>query len=54
MDPGKIESYLSQKVRESVEETLNTLLEEEADRVSGAKRYPLKRLRCLGGIMLRF
>jgi putative transposase len=39
VDPGKIESYLSQKVRESVEETLNTLLEEEADRVCSAKRY---------------
>jgi transposase-like protein len=39
VDPRKIESYLSQKVRESVEETLNTLLEEEADRVCGAKRY---------------
>lgn len=39
VDPAKIEGYLDQKVRESVEQTLNLLLEEEADRVCGAKRY---------------
>jgi hypothetical protein len=39
VDPEKIEGYLDQKVRESVEQTLNTLLEEEADRACGAKRY---------------
>src|SRR5262245_58607298 len=39
VDAGKIQGYLDQQVRKSVEETLNTLLEEEADRVCGAKRY---------------
>jgi transposase-like protein len=39
VDPAKIEGYLDQKVKESVEQTLNMLLEEEADRVCGAKRY---------------
>ena len=39
IDAGKIQGYLDQKVRQSVEETLNTLLEEEADRACGAKRY---------------
>jgi putative transposase len=39
VDPAKIEGYLDQKVRESVEQTLNTLLEEEADRACRATRY---------------
>jgi putative transposase len=39
VDAGKIQGYLDQKVRESVEQTLNMLLDEEADRACGAKRY---------------
>lgn len=38
VDPAKIEGYLAQKVRESVEQTLNTLLEEESDRACRATR----------------
>ena len=39
IDAGKIQGYLDQQVRKFVEETFNTLLEEEADRVCEAKRY---------------
>ncbi len=39
INEGEIESLLSRKVRESVEETLNGLLDAEADALCGASRY---------------
>jgi transposase-like protein len=39
LDEGQIRSHVDQVVRESVEQTLNGLLEAEADRLCGAGRY---------------
>ena len=39
IDEGEIRSHLDQIVRGTVEETLNTLLEAEADAICKASRY---------------
>ena len=39
VEEEKIRSHVDEVVRESVEETLNGLLEAEADQLCGAKRY---------------
>src|SRR5262245_28301721 len=39
LDEGRVRSHVDQVVRESVEQTLNALLEAEADALCGAKRY---------------
>jgi putative transposase len=39
LEEGKIRSHVDQVVRETVEETLNGLLQAEADELCGAKRY---------------
>jgi putative transposase len=39
IDDGQIKTHLDQVVRESVEQTLNALLDAEADALCGAKRY---------------
>lgn len=39
MDEGEIRGHLDRLVRGTVEETLNALLDEEADRMCGAQRY---------------
>src|ERR1700675_1898481 len=39
IDEGKIEAHLEEVVRSTVEETLNALLDAEADRLCGAERY---------------
>jgi len=39
IDEGQIKSHLDQVVRESVEQTLNQLLDAEADQLCGAARY---------------
>ena len=39
IDEGKIQAHLDQVVRATVEETLNALLDAEADQLCGAKRY---------------
>src|SRR5438876_1680018 len=39
IDEGQIKSHVDQVVRESVEQTLNGLLDAEADRLCGAGRY---------------
>ena len=39
VDQAKIEQHLGEMVRSTVEETLNALLDMEADRLCGAKRY---------------
>ena len=39
INEARVESYLEQKVKQSVEETLNALLDAEADQLCGAKRY---------------
>jgi transposase-like protein len=39
IDEGKVRQHLEEVVRSSVEETLNGLLEAEADELCGAKRY---------------
>jgi transposase-like protein len=39
VDEGKVRQHLDEVVRQSVEETLNGLLEAEADELCGAKRY---------------
>lgn len=39
IEEGRIERHLSEVVRASVEQTLNQLLDAEADRLCGAKRY---------------
>jgi transposase-like protein len=39
IDQAKVEQHLSEVVRASVEQTLNGLLDAEADRLCGAKRY---------------
>ncbi len=39
IDEGKLRGHVDQVVRASVEETLNNLLEAEADQLCNAKRY---------------
>jgi putative transposase len=39
IDEGKIQAHLDEVVRSTVEETLNALLDAEADRLCGARRY---------------
>ena len=39
VNEGEVREYLGNMVRDSVEETLNGLLEAEADELCGAKRY---------------
>lgn len=39
IDEGRIQAHLDEKVRQSVEETLNALLDAEADELCQAKRY---------------
>ncbi len=39
LDEGQLRDHLDRKITESVEETLNKLLDAEADRLCGAKRY---------------
>jgi putative transposase len=39
IDQGQLKNHLDQLVRQSVEQTLNALLEAEADQLCGAKRY---------------
>src|SRR5581483_7020939 len=39
IDEGQIQSHVNEVVRSTVEETLNRLLDAEADRLCGAKRY---------------
>jgi putative transposase len=39
IDEGKIQAHLGEVVRSTVEETLNALLDAEADRLCQAERY---------------
>src|SRR4051794_37349616 len=39
IDEGQIKSHVDQVVRESVEQTLDALLDAEADALGGAKKY---------------
>ena len=39
IDEGKVRQHVEEVVRSSVEQTLNGLLEAEADELCGAKRY---------------
>ena len=39
IDDGRIKNHLNEVVRSTVEETLNGMLDAEADRICGAKRY---------------
>ncbi|GMV82392.1 MAG: hypothetical protein AMXMBFR7_35760 [Planctomycetota bacterium] len=39
IDEGRIQAHLDEKVRQSVEETLNALLDAEADELCQARRY---------------
>ena len=39
IDEGKVRQHVEEVVRQSVEETLNGLLDAEADELCGAKRY---------------
>ena len=39
LNEGEIKSQLGEMVRDSVEETLNAMLDEEADRITQAHRY---------------
>ena len=39
IDDGRIRNHLDGLVRDSVEETLNSLLDAEADAMCGAQRY---------------
>ena len=39
IDEGKIQAHLGEVVRSTVEETLNALLDAEADRLCRAERY---------------
>ncbi len=45
MNEGIIKEELGEMVRQSVEDTLNALLDEEADRLTNAKRYERTALR---------
>lgn len=39
VDAGQLRSHIDEAVRSSVEDTLNGLLNAEADQISGAQRY---------------
>ena len=39
IDESELRGHVDEVVRSSVEETLNSLLEAEADQLTGAKRY---------------
>ena len=39
VDAGQLRSHIDEAVRTSVEETLNSLLDAEADQICGAGRY---------------
>ena len=39
VDAGQLRSHIDEAVRSSVEETLNGLLDAEADQICGAQRY---------------
>ena len=39
IDEGRIQAHLGEVVRATVEETLNGLLDAEADRLCGARKY---------------
>ncbi len=39
IDPGQVQNHVNELVRGTVEETLNSLLEAEADRICNARRY---------------
>jgi putative transposase len=39
IDEGKIQAHLDEVVRSTVEETLNGLMDAEADHLCGARRY---------------
>jgi hypothetical protein len=39
IDEGRIQAHLDEVVRTTVEETLNALLDAEADRLCGARKY---------------
>ena len=39
IDEGKIQEHLGEVVRSTMEQTLNALLDAEADRLCGAERY---------------
>ena len=39
IDEGRIQAHLDEVVRATVEETLNGLLDAEADRLCGARKY---------------
>ena len=39
IDEGRIQAHLDEVVRSTVEETLNALLDAEADRLCGAQKY---------------
>lgn len=43
LNEGIIKEELGEMVRQSVEDTLNAMLEEEADRLTNAKRYECSR-----------
>ena len=53
VEEGKIRSHVDEVVRETVEETLNGLLEAEADDLCGAKRYGGRRSGWTRGPALR-
>jgi len=39
IDEGRIQAHLHEVVRSTVEETLNALLDAEADRLCGTRKY---------------
>jgi hypothetical protein len=39
IDPGQVQSHVDELVRGTVEQTLNNLLDAEADRICNARRY---------------
>ena len=43
IDDGRIQAHLDEVVRSTVEETLNALLDAEADHLCGARRYEAQR-----------
>ncbi len=51
IDEGKIQAHLGEVVRSTVEETLNAMLDAEADRLCRAERYErTERARILGRV----
>jgi transposase-like protein len=51
IDEGKIQAHLGEVVRSTVEETLNALLDAEADRLCRAERYERTEARCPRGLV---